>query len=313
MPVRSWLVRRAGFNLQLLRTALALPSDSARILLVCLLVPWLLTGCATQIFLHPDTARKAFAEHPVDPATYRHHPEVITVTNATGHRLTGWLFAAETNHGIVLVGDGNATGIAHTYEYNRFLLDQGFNVMILSYQGYDTNDGPADIKSLVGDVETFYRCCRARFPGQPVALVAESISTAPFFVCASHHPEISAIVLEALVNPRTVAYTKANELWLIYPLYPTTLLNTFLITSSVPKELDLRTALKRRPQIPALFIHHPRDRITPYRAARQIYEKYEGPKEWLELDYDGNNARHMIAGGDPAAKARILSFLHSRL
>jgi pimeloyl-ACP methyl ester carboxylesterase len=281
--------------------------------LLCTLPAVFLTGCATQIFLHPETARKAFAARPVDPATYHDRPEIIEVTNTTGHRLTGWLFASETNRGIVLVGDGNATGMAHTYEYNRFLLHQGFNVLILSYQGFDTNDRPADIKSLVGDVETFYQYCRARFPRKPIALVAESISTAPFFVCASRHPEISAIVLEALVNPRTVAYSKANDLWWIYPIYPTTLLNTFLITSSVPKELDLRTALERHPQIPALFIHHPRDRITPYRTARKIYEQYEGQKEWLELDYDGNNARHMIASGRGDVTSRILGFLHSHL
>ena len=184
---------------------------------------------------------------------------------------------------------------------------------ILSYQGFDSNDGPADIKSLVDDVETFYQYCRARFAGEPIALVAESISTAPFFVCASHHPEISAVVFEALVNPRTIAYAKANDMWWIYPLYPTTLLNTFLITSAVPPELDLRTALKRHPRIPALFIHHPRDRITPCRTARQIYEQYEGPKEWLLLPYEGNSARHMIATVDPKVTGRILGFLHAWL
>jgi hypothetical protein len=280
---------------------------------LCTLAPIFLSGCATQIFLHPETARRAFVARPVDPATYHDRPEIITVTNATGHRLTGWLFTSETNRGIVLVGDGNATGMAHTYEYNRFLLNQGFNVLILSYQGFDTNDGPANIKSLVSDVESFYQYCRVRFQGQRIALVAESISTAPFFVCASRHPEISAVVLEALVNPRTVAYSQANDIWWIYPIYPTTLLNTFLITCSVPKELDLRTALKRHPQIPALFIHHPRDRITPYRTARKIYQQYEGPKEWLELDYNGNNARHMIASGDEHVTRSILAFLRSRL
>jgi pimeloyl-ACP methyl ester carboxylesterase len=278
---------------------------------ICALAPIVLSGCATQVFLHPETARRAFAAHPVDPATFRDHPQVITVTNSTGHGLTGWLFASETNRGIVLVGDGNATGMAHTYEYNRFLLNQGFNVLILSYQGFDTNDGPADIKSLVSDVETFYQYCRRQFPGQPTAFVAESVSTAPFFITASRHPEISALVLEALVNPRTVAYTKANELWWLYPIYPTILFNTFLITCSVPKELDLRTALKRHPQVPALFIHHRADRITPYRTGRRTYEEYEGPKEWLELDYKSNSARHMIASTSRTVTDRILAFLHT--
>ena len=163
-----------------------------RVLALSILGLFLFTGCATQVLLHPETARRAFAARPVDPATFNDHPEIITVRNASGCGLTGWLFASEINRGIVLIGDGNATGMAHTYAYNRFLLNHGFNVLILSYQGFDTNQGAADIKSLVGDVETFCQWCRIRFPGQPIALMAESISTAPFFVCASRHPEVSA-------------------------------------------------------------------------------------------------------------------------
>src|SRR5260221_7219144 len=148
-----------------------------------------LNGCATKVLLHPDTARKAAAQRPVHPGSFGDHPEFITVTNQNGCRLTGWGFFSPTNHGVILVGDGNATGIAQTYEYNRYLMNNGFNVLVLSYQGFDANGGKADMKSLYGDVETFYSFCRERFPGQPIALMAESISTAPFFCFASNHPE----------------------------------------------------------------------------------------------------------------------------
>src|SRR5256885_11497255 len=84
----------------------------------------LLNGCATQVLLHPDTARKAAARRPVIPAFYGDHPEFITVTNQNGCRLTGWGFFSRTNHGVILVGDGNATGIAQTYEYNRYLMNK---------------------------------------------------------------------------------------------------------------------------------------------------------------------------------------------
>src|SRR5204863_4926496 len=110
---------------------------------VLMLSAFLFTGCATRVFLHPETARNAFARRPVDPAQFGDSPEFVTVTNRLGRRLTGWLFAAPENGGVVLVADGNATGIAHTYDYNRFLLHKRFNVLVTSYQGYNTNDGPA--------------------------------------------------------------------------------------------------------------------------------------------------------------------------
>src|SRR6266850_2959169 len=116
----------------------------------------ILNGCATQALLHPDTARKAVAQRPVNPGAYGDYPEFITVTNQNGCRLTGWGFFSPTNRGVILVGDGNATGIAQTYEYNRYLMNKGFNVLVLSYQGFDANEGKADIKSLYGDLESFY-------------------------------------------------------------------------------------------------------------------------------------------------------------
>src|SRR5437588_6808325 len=103
--------------------------------LLCLAL-LLLNGCATQVLLHPDTARTAAANRPVIPGSYGDHPEFITVTNQNGCRLTGWVFFSPTNHGVILVGDGNATGIAHTYEYNRYIMNKGFNGLVLSYQGF---------------------------------------------------------------------------------------------------------------------------------------------------------------------------------
>src|SRR5258706_750604 len=271
----------------------------------------ILNGCATQALLHPDTARKAAAKRTVGPGAYGDHPEFITVTNQNGCRLTGWGFFSPTNRGVVLVGDGNATGIAQTYEYNRYLMNKGFNVLVLSYQGFDANEGKANIKSLYGDVETFYSFCRERFPGQPIALMAESISTAPFFCFASNHPELAALVVEAMVDPKSVAFAKLNDWWLFYPFYPLTIGAAWLISAGVPDNLDVQRALQIPSNVPALFIHHPGDKITPYRIARRIFDKYQGPKQWVTLEKKHSWERHMTAGYDLEIQAEIVHFLRS--
>ena len=273
----------------------------------------LLTGCATQIFLHPQTAREAVAARPVASASYGDAPEIITVTNKFGHRLLGWAFFSPANTGVVLVGDGNATGIAQTYEYNRYLLHRGFNVLVLSYQGFDSNEGEADINSLFGDVESFYLFCQNRFPDERICLVAESISTAPFFCFASQQPEIAALVVEAMVNPKTVILTKLNDWWFLYPLYPLTFGVASLIGASVPENLDIKEALRKHPAIPTMFIHHPGDRITPCRAARRIFQQYEGPKEWIALRTARSWECHMSASYEPEVTERIVRFLKARL
>ena len=273
----------------------------------------LLNGCATQVLLHPDTARKAAAQRPVIPGSYGDHPEFITITNQNGCRLTGWGLFSPTNHGVILVGDGNATGIAQTYEYNRYLVNQGFNVLVLSYQGFDANEGKADIKSLYGDVEAFYSFCRQRFPGQPIALMAESISTAPFFCLACHHPELAAIVVEAMVDPKSAVFAKLNDWWLFYPFYPLTIGAVCLITAGVPDNLNVQKALQIPSNVPALFIHHPEDKITPYRIARRIFNRYHGPKEWITLEKKHSWERHMTASYDAEIKEEVVRFLKRRL
>jgi len=269
------------------------------------------TGCVNHIFLHPDIAREAALQHPTNPDLYGEHPDQIVVTNASGAKLSGWCFSAPTNHGVILIGDGNATGLAQTYEYNRYLLHHGFNVLILSYQGFDANDGEADVNSLVDDVEAFYEFCKSRFPDQPIAFVAQSVSTDPFFCSASRHPELAGMVLEAMVDLKTVAWSKVVDWWALYPLFPITFPMAGIACARMPSELSITKALARHPHIPALFIHHPDDRVTPYRIAHRTYERYEGPKEFIDLHADRTGEFHMTGAFEPEIRARVVAFIES--
>jgi pimeloyl-ACP methyl ester carboxylesterase len=288
-----------------LRQAAALVANIALLLLA--------SGCVNQIFLHPEIARAAAAKHPTNPGLYGDHPEQVIVTNRSGAKLNGWCFYEPTNHGVVLVGDGNATALPHTYEYNRYLLHHGFNVVILSYQGFGANEGEADLDSLLGDVAAFYEFCRAKFPGQPIAFVAQSVSTDPFFCFASRHPEVAGMALEAMVDLKTVAWSTVIDWWGLYPIFPITFPAAGLACARVPGELSISKALERHPQMPALFIHHPADRVTPYRAARRMYAKYEGPKEFIDLRADRTGEFHMTGAYEAEIRARILAFIQDAM
>jgi pimeloyl-ACP methyl ester carboxylesterase len=276
----------------------------------CFLPALALAGCASSIMLHPETARRDDKASPVNPAQNGDHPETIAVTNRFGQQLSGWVFFSRTNHGVVLIGDGNATGIAHTYEINRYLLHCGFNVVILSYQGFDSNEGDADIASLFGDVEAFYRFCKARFPGEPIALMGESLSTGTLFCFASRHPEIAGVVLDSTVDLKTVAFAKINDWWFFYPLYPLTFSAACVVSAGVPDDLSARRALERHSRIPVLFIHHPRDSVTPYRQARRIFKRYSGPKEFIVAR---TAATHVTANTDPKVREEVIDFLRLSL
>lgn len=263
--------------------------------------------------LHPQIARFAELKFPVDPGANGDRPDVVTLTNLSGHKLAGWVFASPTNHGVVLVGDGNATGIAQTYLYNRHLLRQGFNVVVLSYQGYDAIGGRASLSSLSWDIKQFYTFCKNRFPKQPIALVGESLSAGTFFCFGSRHPDVACMVLEGVVDLKHVAFTQVNESCLLRVLYPISAPFALIISATVPSDLNARSALRLNPAVPALFIHHPRDPVTPYTDARRIFENYTGPKEFIVPNLDEHRGFHMTGYSDLAVREKVLSFLRRYL
>jgi pimeloyl-ACP methyl ester carboxylesterase len=197
--------------------------------------------------------------------------------------------------------------------YNRHLINRGLNVLVLSYQGFDGNDGDADIGSLYGDLRAFYDYSRRRFPHQPIGLMAESVSTSPFFCFASSHPEIKALAVEAMVNLKTAPFAKVNDWWLFYPLYPVTLAAACLVSAGVPQDLNVQKALQHSHEVPILFLHHPQDRVTPFRIARRIFNRYHGPKQWITLQKDLLWENHMTASYEAGTSAEILRFFKAHL
>lgn len=280
---------------------------------LCVLPVLFLAGCANIFMLHPQMARLAEAQRPVDPMQFGDSPKIIEVTNAMGKHLAGWVFASPTNHGVVLVGDGNATGIAQTYDYNRYLLHQGFNIVVLSYQGFDANGGTRGLDSLIGDVEAFYQFCRGRFPNEPIALSGESISAGVFFCFVSRHPELAGAVLEGTVDLKRVVYTQLNHTPFLYLLYPITGPLAVFVSSTVPGELSAERALAQHAKVATLFIHHPKDPITPYRDARLIFERYEGEKKFVEPKIEAGKSFHMTGQSYPEIRIEVIEFLRKRL
>ena len=61
--------------------------------------------------------------------------------------------------------------ISATYAQSKYLIGNGFRVLIFTWQGFDSNGGEADLNSLLGDANAFYSYAESRFPRQPIAFV----------------------------------------------------------------------------------------------------------------------------------------------
>ncbi len=270
-----------------------------------------LPGCSVNdLFLEPAEARQTQALDPVDPRAYGDEPEAVTVVNQRHNRLTGWLFAGKGDRGTVLVAGGNGMGIAHTYTYNRFLLGHGFRVLVFSYQGFDQNEGEADIGSLAGDAEAFYAYAAARFPGEPIGFLGESIG-ATAGLCAAAKDQFSALALEGLIDPKSIPYT-ITETWFAPPLsYLLTAVvrpTALLYTAAVPSELDAEGCSARLRQTDVLFLHQREDRVSSFATIEHLAGLRPFHSQLLELPRPANNS-HLSLSHDAAAQTRVLDFI----
>ena len=270
----------------------------------------LLSACSVNdLFLEPREAQEVQAADPVDPRSYGDQPEDVTVINTARNKLTGWLFSRPGDRGTVLVAGGNGMGIAHTYTYNRFLLGHGFRVLVFSYQGFDGNEGKADIASLPGDTEAFYRYAAERFQGEPIGFLGESIGATAGF-CAAADDEFSAIAVEGLIDPKSIAYT-ITDTWFSPPFSHvlTAMVRPLaaLYASAVPDGLGADACSARLRQTDVLFLHQRNDPVSAFATIQHLAQLRPRHSSLVELPHP--TSAHLSLGQDVPAQDRVVDFL----
>ena len=260
------------------------------------------SGCASFWLLYPGMAESN--DPHLNPKDAGYSYETVTVTNAQGYQLTGWLFARPGDHGTALIAGGNAQSISSTYSVSRYLINNGFRVLIFSYQGFGNNDGHAELTSLIGDAQAFYAFAKRSNANESIAFVGYSTG-AVTGICLGDREPLSAIVVEGTFNPKTIVEDK--HLYIAMPL-------DSMFKSAVPDELDTNRCLQGLKSVPVLFLHNRNDPLAPYDSARRIFDSYQGPKEFIDTrQVSGGADAHYGSMTDPEARAKVLAFLKHHL
>jgi pimeloyl-ACP methyl ester carboxylesterase len=239
----------------------------------------------------------------LDPSTSGYSYQTVTVTNAQGYRLTGWLFDSPGAHGTLLVAGGNAQNISSTYSVSRYLISNGFRVLVFSYQGFGNNEGRADLGSLIGDADAFYKFTENTYKGEPIAFAGYSTGAVTGLSLGDREP-LTAVVVEGTFNPKTVIHDK--HLYLAMAIDP-------MLESSVPDELDTGKCLQGLKSVPVLFLHNRADPLAPYDSARRLFDSYQGPKEFIDTNAAPGADAHYGSVSDSEARASVLAFLKLHL
>jgi len=269
---------------------------------LCVLIAAMaISGCASYWLLYPGMAEST--DPHLDPAASGHQYQVISVLNANRVSLKGWLFAKPGDHGTALILGGNAMNISATYAQSRYLIGNGFRVLVFTWQGFDTNGGEADLTSLLGDANAFYAYAQSHSPGEPIAFVGYSTG-AVTGICLGAREPLKAIVVEGAFNPKTIVDDR--HMWYAKPLEAR-------FVAGVPDDLDTARCLNEIKTTPILFVHNRDDALAPYDAARRLFDGYQGPKEFFDTKKLDSSQAHMGSFFDAQAQAKILAFLKQQL
>lgn len=281
------------------------------IILIAILASFL-SGCASRLMLYPELARK-MEHHRSLPELSQLRAEKIEVKNDSGYELHGLLFEAEGDSGTVMVSGGNAMSRGHTLAYYRFLLGHGFRVLVFSFQGYDDNEGHYDLNSLIGDAAAYHAYLKSNYPGEEVAYMGHSISSAVALCLPLRVGALSAIIVEGALDPESIAYTKLKQLWYLFPLYPILLPTAIAVSATVPDELHVAECVSAYSDIPLIFVHHPHDVVTPFEQASDLFGSYRGEKQFLIPQHANPPQYHTNLKGDLKTQSAIIRFLQAHL
>lgn len=282
-------------------------------LTICLFLFTLQTGCTSDLLLHPYLARAAIQRQPVRPQ-YPVAPKTVQVTNESGQKLTGLLFENSNDQGIVLVGGGSGMGIEHTAHYSSFLHNQGFRVLVYSYQGFDKNDGNPSLDSVVSDARAFYTYTRSTLKEEKVVLFGISVSGATSVCLAKSIPPPYAIITEAMIDPKTIVYSNAKKYWPLFFLgFPLALVSSLEVSESIDPEKCLNALAEGPTPPPILFIFNEHDEVAPAATIERLIDSYEGPKIRKISKCNLDRHCHLNLYCDSDSRAEILEFMKRTL
>lgn len=223
----------------------------------------------SRLFYHPNNVLY------LDPHKLNYDYEMMQFTSLNGKKLFGLLFRTKQDpKGIVVHLHGNYGNVSNHFLGSYYLVNYGFDVLIIDYEGFGGSEGTPNPKRTIEDGRGAVRFAETlnRNPKGGVVLLGQSLGGAVAIPVMAEEPEVKAAVIEAsFPSYRAIArdVTKRSAwTWLAYPIYP------FLL----PTKYDPIRYLDKIPPRPIFFIHGTTDRVIPMKMTQILFAKAKEPK-----------------------------------
>lgn len=210
--------------------------------------------------------------------------EEVWLARDGGVRIHGLYAGAGAAFADLLFLHGNAGNLYDRLDNVEMLVESGFNVLIIDYQGYGKSGGKPSEEGLYGDGEAAYRYLVEVRGVAPARLVVfgRSLGAAVAIDLASRNPCGPVIVESAFTS--ALALGQLHYGWL-----------PGLLLRGMTQRFDSLSKV-RRLRSPVLFVHGQVDGIVPIEMGRQLYEASPEPKRWYEITGAGHNDTVMVGG-----------------
>ncbi len=191
----------------------------------------------------------------------------------------GWLPASPT----LLYLHGPRGHLGYSAQYLRYIIEQGFPVIIPEYRGFGPNEGEASLDAMVDDALGAFDMAQrqAALPSQ-IIVMSHSVGSLPASEIAKTYPNVYGLVPIAAMPETSVQQVQQSD-----PLLEalrkmqqngnagstkTTVVNTSFTDVKVPK----------------IFVHGRLDNVMDYASAHLLYESSPGPSAFITLDDVGH-------------------------
>lgn len=226
--------------------------------------------------------------------------EDIHLTNTLGTRIHGWWLPHPEPRFTLLFSHGNGGNISHRLDSLLLFHELGLSVCIYDYSGYGLSDGSPSEPATGADARAVWDWLvnEKGIASESIVLFGRSLGGAVTARLASdlHNERIrpAGLILES-------TFTSVPDMGAhMYPWLPVRRLSSFEYDSA---------AVLAEVRLPALFAHSPVDDIVPYTSGRALFESYDGPKFFMEMQGDHNSGFRQMGDAYPVGLAEFLARL----
>jgi hypothetical protein len=198
----------------------------------------------------------------------------LSVINTTHDTLSGLLLdPGISSKGTILMIHGNSGNITRWTENANYFYNRNYRILVFDYEGFGKSTGTPTHKNVVRDTELFLNYLYSRY-GKIILWGLSLGGNLSVEIADRNTDKVEGLMIEgAFTSHNEIARTKVP--FIIRPFVCLTVRSPYKSKNIIEKL-----------HMPVLIAHSKTDMVVPYEMGKELYERANDPKSFLELEGD---------------------------